>query len=118
MGYSLRIANWTLVQWVLTPTSCTRTRGALHCHGPRRATPGNAAAWKELERRFAGVIDPCSGHADRFRAPLNYGVKPWVEPESRNVIDAYPQIAKELRELLVLRLHLDRDLLPLRQNNK
>ena len=118
MGYSLRIANWTLVQWVLTPPRCSRTGGALHCPGPRRDPPGNAAAWKELERRFAGVIDPCSGPADLFRAPPDYGVKPWLEPESRNVIDAYPQIAKELRELLVLRLHLDRDLLPLRQNNK
>ena len=109
MGYSLRIANWTLVQWVLTPTRCSRTGGALHCLGPRRDTPGNAAAWKELERRFAGVIDPCSGHADLFRAPPDYGVKPWLEPESRNVIDAYPQIAKELRELLILHLHLDRN---------
>lgn len=108
MGYSLRVANWTLIQWVLTPTRCTRT-GVLRCHGPRRDTPGNAAAWKELERRFAGVIDPCSGHADLFRTPPDYGVKPWLEPESRNVIDAYPQIAKELRELLVLRLHLDRN---------
>ena len=108
MGYSLRVANWTLVQWVLTPTRCSRTGGALHCRGPRRDTPGNAAAWKAIQRRFARG-DPCRGHADLFRAPPDYGVKPWVEPESRNIIDAYPQIAKELRELLVMHLDLDRN---------
>ena len=108
MGYSLRVANWTLIQWVLTPTRCSRTGGALHCRGPRRDTPGNAAAWKAIQRRFARG-DPCRGHADLFRAPPDYGVKPWLEPESRNVIDAYPQIAKELRELLILHLHLDRN---------
>ncbi len=118
MGYSLRVANWTLVQWVLTPTRCSRTGGALHCRGPRRDTPGNAAAWKAIQRRFAGG-DPCRGHADLFRAPPDYGVKPWVEPESRNIIDAYPQIAKELRELLASHLDLDRNrVAPLRQINR
>ena len=118
MGYSLRVANWTLIEWVLTPTRCSRTGGALHCRGPRRDTPGNAAAWKAIQRRFAGG-DPCRGHADLFRAPPDYGVKPWVEPESRNIIDAYPQIAKELRELLASHLDLDRNrVAPLRQINR
>jgi len=68
MGYSVRTANWTLVQWVRTPTRCTRHRCRV---GALRGDGDDAAEWAALRAalRSSAGEDPCRKHADLFRAP-------------------------------------------------
>jgi hypothetical protein len=112
MGYALRVANWTYVQWVHTPVRCSHGK----CEGPLRETAEDGAAWAKLRwfyERGAGrgdtLLQPdrCNKHADLFRTPSDYGVTPDLEPEVDNVIDLYPQVATHLRELLCTKLKLN-----------
>ena len=107
MGYAVRVANWTLLQWVLTPVRCTKHE----CSGPLRGTAEDRAAWSALRTRgfgaHRGVPNPCLGQAELFHTPATYGDTPSVEPDGVNVLDYYPRVTERLRALLAKHAGLD-----------
>jgi len=96
MGYAVRGANFTLIQWVRTPINC----GGHHCVGPIRGRETKA----EWEHALAD--DKCKANFDLFQTPIGAELTPTVEPEAVSVANRYPLAVQQLRMVLARRMHL------------
>ena len=100
MGYSLRVMNWTLVQWGTAP--CTAP-GTYVGPSPNGLDSNESMAWAPA----ANNPDPCRKNAELYRVPHDFGIRPAIEPEETNVAALYPTVFESLRHTLAKEMQID-----------